>query len=390
MNINIKTFLQLLIYFSIITLFPVIAQGKAALVEGIVLTAEGPLENAKVLAYPDYASLTAGINGYESVEGEKPGQFRLELPTGTYYLIAGGVLNGTKMFSYHGLNPVSISEEYRWLPFFAVESVSATYEDGPQGIGGTVMYKGQPLAGGVVSVYPVSDTSFRGMGLLSNTLDEDGRFWFDLEQGQFVIVARKRLGRSNMGPLKKGDFFCYPEANPIQVLPSRSAEITVSCYPRDDIEEFLKNSKLDPRGRRQPTRRTASLWDTQIEDASRIRQEMMLKQPVVVAGTVRDISGQPAGGLYVTAYPAEQFPLFQMFVIRLITDHMARTDDNGRYTLNLEAGKTYYLVAREKIGEAPDNPELYGLYEGNANHSITVEPGFENSAVDITVESIMP
>jgi hypothetical protein len=47
-------------------------------------------------------------------------------------------------------------------------------------------------------------------------------------------------------------------------------------------------------------------------------------------------------------------------------------------------------VAREKIGEAPDNPELYGLYEGNANHSITVEPGFENSAVDITVESIMP
>jgi hypothetical protein len=160
MNINIKTFLQLLIYFSIITLFPVIAQGKAALVEGIVLTAEGPLENAKVLAYPDYASLTAGINGYESVEGEKPGQFRLELPTGTYYLIAGGVLNGTKMFSYHGLNPVSISEEYRWLPFFAVESVSATYEDGPQGIGGTVMYKGQPLAGGVVSVMAVSGSTW--------------------------------------------------------------------------------------------------------------------------------------------------------------------------------------------------------------------------------------
>ena len=37
-----------------------------------------------------------------------------------------------------------------------------------------------------------------------------------------------------------------------------------------------------------------------------------------MTGTVRDISGLPAGGLYVKAYPAEQFPLFQMFVIRLI------------------------------------------------------------------------
>ena len=117
---------------------------------------------------------------------------------------------------------------------------------------------------------------------------------------------------------------------------------------------------------------------------------MMLKQPVKVSGTVSDISGQPAGGLYVKAYPAEQFPLFQMFVIRLITGYIAKTDESGSYTLDLEAGKTYYLVAREKIGEAPDNPELYGLYEGNANHSITVGPDFDTSQVDIVVERIMP
>jgi hypothetical protein len=294
------------------------------------------------------------------------------------------------MFAYHGLNPVSITENYRWLPFFAVESDGPAYIAGPQGIGGTVSYKGQPLAGGAVSAYSVSESSFRGMGLLSNTLDDRGRFWFDLEQGQYVIVARKRLGNSNMGPLRKGDLFCYPEANPLQVLSSRSTEIDISCYPRDDIEAFLENSELDPRGRRQANRRTASLWDTQIEDTGRIRRETMLKQPITVAGTVRDISGEPAGGLYVNAYPAEQFPLFQMFVIRLITDHMTKTDENGRYTLDLEAGKTYYLVAREKIGAAPDHPELYGLFEGNANHSITVEPDIDSSPTDITVERIMP
>jgi hypothetical protein len=72
MNIKLKTFLQILAFFSIVALCPVIAQGKTAMIEGIVLSPDGPLENASVYAYPDYASLTAGINGYESVEGEKP------------------------------------------------------------------------------------------------------------------------------------------------------------------------------------------------------------------------------------------------------------------------------------------------------------------------------
>jgi hypothetical protein len=128
----------------------------------------------------------------------------------------------------------------------------------------------------------------------------------------------------------------------------------------------------------------------QIEDASRIQQKIRLKRPVQVQGTIKDISGKPLQGLYVSAYPAEQFPLFQMFVVRLITDHITKTDENGRYNLELESGKSYYLVAREKIGEAPDHPEMYGLFEGNANHSITVEAGTTNISFDITVEKIMP
>ena len=228
------------------------------------------------------------------------------------------------------------------------------------------------------------------MGLLSNTIGDNGRFWFDLEPGQYVLVARKRLGDNNMGPLKKGDLFCYPEANPVQVSSSMGTEIEISCYPRDDMEAFLENDESDPRGRRQSTRRTASLHETQIEDASRIQQEMMLQRPVRIHGTVKDVSGKPSEGLYVTAYSAEQFPLFQMFVIRLITDHITRTDANGRYHLDLERGKKYYLVARERIGEAPDHMELYGLYEGSANHSFTAGTDLQNPDIDITVERIMP
>ena len=116
----------------------------------------------------------------------------------------------------------------------------------------------------------------------------------------------------------------------------------------------------------------------------------MLQQPMGVSGIVSDTAGNHVPGLYVSAYEAETFPLFQMFAIRLITDAMAKTDENGSYQLELEAGKTYYLVAREKLGEAPDHMEFYGLYEGNANHSITVGPGIDASQTDIVVERIMP
>jgi hypothetical protein len=379
--------------FFLITAFvflPAPAGAEPAEVEGIVLSSSGPLADFSVAAYPDFTSLAGNSNAILAVPGDKPGQFRLQLEPGSYYLAARGSEGGKKLFAYHGLNPLTIDGTYRWLPFFAVESEEISYSNGPQGVGGRVAYRGEPLVGGVISVYPLSDSTFRGMGLLSNTLDESGRFWFDLEAGQYVLVARKRLGTGSMGPLRKGDLFCFPAANPVQVIASQAAELTINCYPRNDIDTFLASNRHDPRGRREEKRRTASLQDMQIEDASRKQQEVLLQDGVALQGTVRDVSGRPQPGLYVSAYPAEQFPLFQMFVIRLITDHITKTDANGRYRLLLEKGSSYYLVAREKIGEAPDHPERYGLYEGSANHSITVGPGKDLSQVDITVEQIMP
>jgi hypothetical protein len=56
----------------------------------------------------------------------------------------------------------------------------------------------------------------------------------------------------------------------------------------------------------------------------------------------------------------------------------------------LPGGGLYYLQARRNIGAAPDRLEYYGLYEGNQNHSIRINPGETRSNLNILVTRIMP
>lgn len=362
--------------------------GTAATIEGIVLTDTGPLPEAKIIAFPDIGSLLSGRNGLPSQQAEKKGQFHLELSPGTYFFVAHGSQNGQNFFSYHGLNPITVSEKYHWLPFFAVKSTPPLCKAGPTAISGVVTLKDRPIDRGNVSVYSLQDRHFRGMGLFTNTLSSGGEFQFELEPGRYIVIARQRQENGGMGPLKKGDLFCYPEANPVEVSEGQSCEVELPCYPRNDIDSFLSDSGLDPRGRRQENRRAASLQDTPIYEPT-AKPSGRQNQQAILAGKVTDLVGIPRPDFYVSAYPANIFPLFQMYVIRLITRHIVQTDQQGRYQLELDPGE-YYLVAREKIGEAPDHLEFYGLYEGNANHAIVVGRSDKTDNVDIVVEQIMP
>lgn len=365
------------------------AEVSALQVEGVVLSRKGPVVDSKVTAYPDYASLRNQVNGVLSTPGEKPGQYRLELPEGKHYLVATGIgEDGALLFGYHGLNPIFIADQYQWVPILVQPENTSRCEEGFQGVGGQVLYKGQPVANSSISVYALTDEPFRGMGVLTNTAYEDGTFWFDLDPGEYVVIARKREGGGAIGPIRKGDLLCYYSNNPIQVFPGQACEIDLSCHPRDDIDAFFAQDADDPRGKKETKRRSASLKEADETDSTRQLTDEG-KKPAVISGRVTDLSGLPLSDLYISAYPAGEVELFQMYVLRLRTEHMTRTDKNGFFRLEVVNG-TYYLVARDKVGDAPLAGEYYGIYEGNPNHSITLKPGEIKTGVHIIAETIMP
>lgn len=358
---------------------------SATTIEGIVLTAQGPATSAQVSAYRTFTDLHRQTNAIVSRPGAKPGLYTLDLTPGRYFLTAKGQDQGHSLFSYHGLNPITITDSPQWIPFFVLPVRAAQCEPGFQGIGGRILYKDAPLSHGSVSVYTMDDEPFRGMGVLTNSITDDGRFWFDLAPGSYMVIARQRQDDSAIGPLKKGDLFCFTAANPIAVQPATACSVDLLCYPRDDLDGYLLANATDPRGRKQSARRDASL-----EKASMQGGVKGGSGPIsVIAGRVTDLEGVPKPDLVVSAYPADDLPLFQMFILRFKSDYLAKTDPKGFFRLELKPG-SYYLVAREKVGDAPTPQELYGLYEGSANHSLTVHQGESKSGVQLIVEPIMP
>lgn len=357
-------------------------------IEGVVLSEKGPVADAVVTAYPDYTSLRTQQNGLHSTAGEKPGQYRLTVPPGKYYLVAGGTDHGVSLSGYHGLNPLQVEDEYHWIPLIALPRNTARCQSGTPGVEGRLLYKGRPAANSSISVYALKDEPFRGMGLLTNTVPEDGTFRFDLDPGSYVLIARKRSSGGAIGPIRKGDLFCYFSANPLQLPPDQSCTIDISCYPRDDLNAFLAVDAADPRGEKEPGRRAASLKETDETGSIRLLGAERT-MPAFISGRVTDLNGLPLDGLSISAYPADDVPLFQMYVLRLKTEHMTRTDEQGFFRLELRSGP-YYLVARERIGDAPVAGEYYGIYEGTPNHSIHLKPNEILTGVHIVAEPIMP
>lgn len=332
----------------------------SAIIEGAVLSDSGLIGNSSVHAYRTFEDLLRDAAFARSPEGARPGFYRLELPPGKYFLAASGMRNGKEYFSFHGANPIELGSESErlWLPFMAVPRFELDVKPAESArISGLIVYKGRPVSAAHVSLYSPLSGRFRGMGLLTSTTTDDGSFRFSPEPGEYVIIARKRMGAKGMVPLGRGDLFCYSAVNPVTVAADQEIGVTVPCYPKDDVAAFLNDGVVVKRVHR---------------ESERFREKKAIAAPKMrmLSGRVTDAAQNPMKNLYVMAYAADSSALFQMHFIRTLPDQMVKTDEQGGYRMEVEPNRSYYLVARERPGEAPYKGERYGLYEGNVNHRV--------------------
>ncbi|MDP2106634.1 MAG: hypothetical protein Q8J76_11625, partial [Desulfobulbaceae bacterium] len=71
------------------------------------------------------------------------------------------------------------------------------------------------------------------------------------------------------------------------------------------------------------------------------------------------------------------------------SEFLTKTDKKGFFRLETKPG-SYYLVAREKVGDAPNVGEHFGLFEESVNHNLSVQSGETKNGIQLIVEPIMP
>ncbi len=216
---------------------------------------------------------------------------------------------------------------------------------GPGGLQGQVTV---PLEGVRLYVYQPGMDFYGPAFAISSATGEDGQFDLELPDGDYVVVARKRVGGEESGPVVAGD--------------NRSEFIKVSV--KGGVVDLQISAPLKIGNQRNFT-----------GDIDESRTGL--------AGQVLDSDGKPVVAARVHVYDHVQMSERPKFVSE-------KTGPDGRFLIYLPAGGTYYLAARDKFGGPPKLGDLYGRYDkGTIEPSaVVVMEGQLLKQVDITVTKV--
>lgn len=205
-----------------------------------------------------------------------------------------------------------------------------------------------PLEGVRLYVYQPGMDLYGPAFAVSPATSDDGKFDLELPDGEYVVVARKRVDGEESGPVVAGD--------------NRS--------------EF---TKVIIKG---------GIADMQISAPIKIGDQRSFTGDVDesrtgLAGQVFDSDGQPVAAARVHVYDHVQMSERPKFVSE-------KTGPDGSYLIYLPAGGTYYLAARDKFGGPPKLGDLYGRYDkGTIEPSaVVVNEGQLLQKVNITVTKV--
>jgi hypothetical protein len=336
--------------------------------EGRVVVAGAVIPGARVYAYKSFDDFLASNPLATSKVTGDDGKYVLDLPVGSYYLVAkkrqdlskDGPVTAGDFFSFQGSNPITVAPgNYTHVGFSLLpldqELTYDSYDDASSGgLSGVVIADGHPLAGAYVTLYVDAAEDLRGSTYASSPpTGANGVFRFDfLPAVDYLVVARKRAAGGVAGPLADGDYFGFFPANPVSVKSGKMARIQIPAVTKAG-EIGMEDSLFRDTGTR-------------------------------VTGVIRDKDGKPVSGVYVFAY-------LEKVMAHKRPEFISKSvDKDGRYVLNLPQGGTYYLGARSQYGDTPALGEWYGRWEGTGDHSVVLKTGETLGKIDMTVEQILP
>lgn len=232
-----------------------------------------------------------------------------------------------------------------------VEVIRQIDGEGKTGITGQVTIKetGQGVAEAYVNIYPDVISNLLGPSqFISRPTDAEGRYFIEAPPGTYYLVARKRVSGEPTGPLSPGDYYSEHQRVVTRVEPGKLAVVDLAVVP--------------------------------------MKAPMFFKKEVVeretntgIRGRLLDREGKPVAGGFAMAYTDQTMQRLPDYASTL-------SDAEGRFTLYLPEGGTYYLAARIHAWDMPQPGEPYGRYGGVEPQPVQVQAGRFIEDVRIVLE----
>lgn len=273
------------------------------------------------------------------------GEFRLEVPTGTYLVLAR---RGDHV-AFFGRNPVRHGgpTEGVHLPLVPAHPITRTpVNAADEGLHGRVLHKGQPVTDARVFVYLDPARGFRGPGfVVSEPTTADGRFQVTLAPGTYFVVARYRPQGWRTGGLEPGDQLGMLSELPLVLHQGEQADVVIET----------------------------------VEVPSREQMARFHGRKSVLTGRVVDSNGSPLAGFRAALYDNPQM----LDQPRTVSEP---TGPDGEFTLETDLSGTVYLGARELLGGPPALDERVGFYRSPNGAGLTLSSEEQRQGLTIVVQ----
>lgn len=211
---------------------------------------------------------------------------------------------------------------------------------GRTGITGTVRIKedGQALDGAFINVYPDTISNLLGPSqFISAPTGNDGSYRVEVPPGSYYVVARKRMTGDSTGPLSTGDFYSEHQRVFTRVDQGKFSVVDLDVVPMKAPMFFKKN-----------------VVERETDTA--------------ISGRLMDTQGRPVAGGFAMAYRQADMKRQPDFASTL-------SDREGRFTLYLPEGGTFYLAARIHAWDMPQPGEPYGVVGRDTPRPLTLSKG---------------